>query len=85
MGNRRIGLCAENTTSRPLPGQILLYPGDPSEMEILIPYGQTVFSSKFGELAGNHVATIAEPEATLRHLGEEIWWHGAREVVISEE
>jgi len=44
-GARSLGLPPENATSHPLPGQVLLYPGGVSEMEILIPYGPTHFAS----------------------------------------
>ena len=40
------------------PGELLLYPGGVSEVEILFPYGDTCFASKAGQLAGNHFATV---------------------------
>src|SRR6185312_16747496 len=54
LGDTDFGVGEENTTSHPRPGQILLYPAGVSETEILIPYGETVFASKFGQLRGNH-------------------------------
>ena len=45
MGDTRIGIDFENHTSHPAPGQILVYPGGISEMEILFPYGATSFAS----------------------------------------
>jgi uncharacterized protein DUF3830 len=62
-----LGLAAENATSYPAPGELLLYPGGLSEVEILFPYGATCFASKMGQLAGNHFATI---EGGLEHLAE---------------
>jgi|ERR1041385_1561385 hypothetical protein len=51
-------LVYENHTSHPTPGQTLLYAGGLSQPEILIPYGGCTFSSKVGQPAGNHLATI---------------------------
>ena len=41
-----IGLESENATSYPAPGELLLYPGGLSEVEILFPYGATCFASR---------------------------------------
>jgi len=48
----------ENQTSYPSKGELLYYPGFMSEKELLIPYGATIFSSRVGQLPGNHFATI---------------------------
>src|SRR5437016_7335962 len=40
-GELDVGVGPENATSYPAPGQLLLYPGGVSEMEILFPYGPT--------------------------------------------
>ena len=53
-----LGLGSENANSYPAAGELLLYPGGVSEVEILFPYGATCFASKMGQLAGNHFATI---------------------------
>jgi hypothetical protein len=74
--------CAENTTSRPAPGQMLLYAGGPSEPELLIPYGQCVFNSKYGVLSGNHFLTIVSDLELLPELGKRLLWHGAKDCTI---
>ena len=45
-GELDVGIGAENATSYPAPGELLLYPGGVSETEILFPYGPTQFASK---------------------------------------
>jgi hypothetical protein len=72
-----LGLAAENATSYPGPGELLLYPGGLSEVEILFPYGATCFASKMGQLAGNHFATIEDGRERLEELGRAIAWDGA--------
>ena len=59
----------ENHTSHPSVGDVLFYPGGLSETEILIAYGSCCFSSKVGQLAGNHFLTITEGVENLRTLG----------------
>jgi len=73
------GLGYENATSYPAPGQLLLYAGDLSEVEILVPYGPTHFASKAGTLAGNHFATIASGLDRLAEAGRAVLWQGAAE------
>jgi hypothetical protein len=85
MGDRRIGLEYENHTSHPAPGQILVYPGGISEMEILFPYGPTLFSSRVGQLAGNHFATVVEGGERLAEVGRLTLWEGAQDFLIEEE
>lgn len=82
MGDRRLGVDTENATSHPAPGQILVYPGGISEMEILIPYGATQFASKVGQLAGNHFATVTEGQEHLAELGRLALYFGAQDLVI---
>ena len=77
----------ENHTSHPAPGQILLYPGGISVCEIIMAYGACDFSSKLGQLAGNHFATIAPDDgwgARLRELGRRCLWEGAQPLEIVE-
>lgn len=85
MGDRRLDVEFENHTSHPAPGQILVYPGGISEMEILFPYGSTMFASKVGQLAGNHFATVVEGNDQLAEVGRLTLWEGAQDFLIEEE
>ena len=82
MGDLRLGVEYENQTSYPAPGELLLYPGGLSEMEILVPYGPTCFASKVGQLAGNHFATIIDGRGALAELGRLVLWQGAQDIVL---
>lgn len=82
LGGLEFGVSFENHTSHPAPGEILLYPGGYSETEILVPYGNTMFASKRGQLAGNHFLTIIEGEEQLSELGRRVLWEGAQDVVF---
>ena len=84
LGDRTFGVSFENATSHPAPGQILLYPGGFSETEILVPYGNTMFSSKLGQLAGNHFLTVIEGQEQLAELGRRVLWEGAQDVVFDQ-
>jgi hypothetical protein len=80
LGDTDTGLPAENQTSHPAPGQVLLYPGGASETELLFPYGGTMFASIVGQLAGNHFLTVEQGHEHLRPLGERCLWEGAQPV-----
>jgi hypothetical protein len=82
MGEDRLGVEYENHTSFPAPGQVLVYPGGISEMEILFPYGSTHFASKVGQLAGNHFATVIEGNEHLGEVGRLTLWEGALDFSI---
>ena len=82
LGARRLAVDPENLTSHPAPGQILVYPGGMSEMEILFPYGACLFSSKVGQLAGNHFATVIEGGEHLVEVGRVTLWEGAQDFAI---
>jgi len=84
MGDLDVGIGPENATSYPAAGELLLYPGDVSETELLFPYGHTCFASKAGQLAGNHFATIVEGAERLQELGELVLWHGAQDIEFRE-
>jgi hypothetical protein len=79
-----LDLGPENSTSYPAPGDLLLYPGGLSEVEILFPYGATNFASKMGQLAGNHFATIDSGRERLAEFGETVLRRGAQAIRIEE-
>ena len=83
-GDRELGVGAENATSYPAPGQLLLYPGGISETELLFPYGHCCFASKAGQLAGNHFATVVEGGEQLPELGRLTLWQGAQPIRFAE-
>jgi hypothetical protein len=92
-GDDKLPVGFENHTSHPAPGEIIVYTGDLSEGEILIAYGGVTFSSKLGQLAGNHFATIVSSggesdhdviRESLREMGRRVLWDGAQEIVIEE-
>ena len=80
LGDLALGLPYENHTSHPAPGEIILYPGGISETEILLAYGAVSFSSKVGQLAGNHFLTIIRGQENLRALGQMTLWKGAQNI-----
>jgi hypothetical protein len=83
-GDMDLGVGYENHTSHPAPGQLLVYTGDISECEILFPYGACMFSSKLGQLAGNHFATLLNGHEQLAEMGRRTLWDGAQSIEISE-
>jgi hypothetical protein len=82
LGDLDLDLPHENATSYPAAGHLLLHPGGVSETEILLPYGATVFASRVGQLAGNHVATVEDGLADLAEIGRRVLWEGAQDVTI---
>ena len=83
-GDEKLAVGYENHTSHPAPGEIIVYTGDISEGEILIAYGAVDFSSKLGQLAGNHFATISIGGEQLKEMGRRVLWEGAQDIVIEE-
>jgi Protein of unknown function (DUF3830) len=79
-----LDLGPENATTYPAAGELLLYPGGLSEVEILFPYGATNFASKMGQLAGNHFATIESGGERLMELGNAVLWKGAQPIRFDE-
>jgi Protein of unknown function (DUF3830) len=79
-----LGLGPENANSYPAAGELLLYPGGVSEVEILFPYGATCFASKMGQLAGNHFATVHSGREHLPELGRRVLWEGSQNIHISQ-
>ncbi|MDP9572166.1 UNVERIFIED_ORG: hypothetical protein J2W66_002651 [Agrobacterium larrymoorei] len=80
LGDYNFGVGYENHTSHPAPGHIILYPGGISETEILLAYGGVDFSSKMGQLAGNHFITITSNIENLAVLGNKTLWEGAQQI-----
>jgi hypothetical protein len=83
-GESRPDVGYENHTSHPAPGDLLIYTGDLSECEILFPYGACSFSSRVGQLAGNHFASLTSGAEQLAEMGRRVLWEGAQEIEISE-
>jgi hypothetical protein len=81
-GDLRLGLDYENHTSHPAKGEILIYPGGISEMEIIWAYGRCLFACDMGQLAGNHFLTITEGIEKLPELGNRVLWEGAKSIRI---
>jgi Protein of unknown function (DUF3830) len=80
LGDLDTGVPAENQTSLPEPGEILLYPGGVSETEILFPYGVARFACVRGELSGNHFLTVTQGAEHLAALGTLVLWSGAQDI-----
>lgn len=80
LGETDFGVGYENHTSHPAPGHIILYPGGISETEILLAYGGVDFSSKMGQLAGNHFITLKEGLENLPEVGRRVLWEGAQPI-----
>jgi hypothetical protein len=82
MGERDLGIGHENATSHPAPGHVIVYPGGVSETEILVAYGPCCFSSKAGQLAGNHFLTIRDGLDRLARIGRSVLWDGAKPITF---
>jgi len=82
LGDTDMGVPAENQTSYPAPGQMILYPGGISETEILLAYGGVQFASKVGQLAGNHFLEIIEARERVEEVGRYVLYHGAQDIVF---
>ena len=84
LGDLELDLGAENATSHPSRGDVLLYPKGASETELLLCYGSASFASKVGQLAGNHFLTMTSGLEQLAELGRRVLWEGAQEVLIEQ-
>lgn len=86
MGDTRWeGLTYENHTSYPTKGEMLIYPGGISEMEMILAYGSVHFASKVGQLAGNHFLTITDGLDRLYSLGRKCLYKGVQPITIELE
>jgi hypothetical protein len=85
LGDTGLRLAPENATRYPRPGEILIYTGEISEPEILVPYGAAAFASKAGPLAGNHVMTVIDQGDVLAAIGEALLWRGALPITFERE
>jgi hypothetical protein len=85
LGDMDFGVGYENHTSHPAPGHVLLYPGGISETEVIIAYGGVDFSSKMGQLAGNHFITLTSGLENLPELGRRVLWEGAQPIRFSAD
>jgi hypothetical protein len=74
----------ENHTTHPAPGDLIIYPGGFSDVEILFAYGPAIFARRFGNLAGNHFATVESGRENLKELGRRLVWDGAQEITIEK-
>lgn len=75
-----LGVAYENATSHPAAGQVLWHPPGLSEAELLVPYGQSCFSSRVGQLAGSHFLTILDEHGGLAEVGRRLLWEGAQAI-----
>ena len=82
MGALDLRVPTENATSHPSRGDILFYPVGASETELLFPYGSCCFSSKVGQLAGNHFLSLTSGLDLLPELGRLVLWKGAQPIRI---
>ena len=74
----------ENHTTHPSPGNILIYPGGFSDPEILFAYGPAIFARRFGNLAGNHFATVTKGREHFKELGRRLQYEGAQAITIEK-
>jgi hypothetical protein len=82
LGEFKLDVGYENHTSHPAPGEILWYPGGFSETELIFAYGDVMFSSKLGQLAGNHFLTVVEGAERLEEMGRRVLYAGAQDIVF---
>ena len=84
LGEFKLDVGWENHTSHPAPGEILWYPGGYSETELIFAYGDVMFASKLGQLAGNHFLTVIEGAEQLPAMGRTVLYEGAQEIVFED-
>lgn len=74
----------ENARCQPKPGEALLYAGDLSEPELLIPYGTVRFACNAGALEGNPVLTIDASTSALAEIGRQVLWNGGMSLKLGK-
>lgn len=76
----------ENATSYPLPGQVVMYPGDKkgNTGEFYLPYGGNRFACPRGQLAGNCFLMIEEGADQLEEYGKKVRWEGAQQLLFEK-
>ena len=74
----------ENARCQPKPGEALLYAGDLSEPELLIPYGTVRFACNAGVLEGNPVLTIDASTSALAEIGRQVLWNGGMSLKLGK-
>lgn len=74
----------ENARCQPKPGEVLLYAGDLSEPELLIPYGTVRFACNAGALEGNPVLTIDASTSALAEIGRQVLWNGGMSLKVGK-
>jgi hypothetical protein len=84
LGEFKIDVGFENHTSHPAPGEILWYPGGFSETELIFAYGDVMFASKVGQLAGNHFLTVVEGARQLQEMGRHVLYDGAQDIFFEQ-
>jgi uncharacterized protein DUF3830 len=82
LGDFKLDVGWENHTSHPAPGEILWYPGGYSETELIFAYGDVMFASKLGQLAGNHFLTVVEGAERLAEMGRKVLYEGAQDITF---
>ena len=82
LGDLDLGVGLENATSHPSVGDLLFHPAGASETEILLAYGACCFSSRVGQLAGNHFLTITEGREHLPALGRRTLREGVQDILF---
>ncbi len=80
LGEFKLDVGFENHTSHPAPGEILWYPGGYSETELIFAYGDVMFASRLGQLAGNHFLTVVEGLEQLPAMGRKVLYDGAQDI-----
>lgn len=85
LGDFQLDVGFEIHASHPSVGDVLFYPGDFTETELLIAYGACCFVSKMGPLAGDRFLRVVEGQEQLGAMGRKVLWDGAQDVLFEWE